>query len=77
MMKIYLGAHLNFYHPRKEKVLDVDIRQPTLLVDILEEVGIPLGEVQMLVINGDIAELVDAVITPQDEIKLFPAVGGG
>ncbi len=82
-MKIYLGAHLNFYHPKKEKVLDVDLRQPTFLVDILEDVGIPLGEVQMLVINNkiviydEIAELLDAVIAPQDQIKLFPAVGGG
>ncbi len=82
-MKIYLGAHLNFYHPEKGKWLEVDIQQPTPLVEVLGIAGIPLGEVQMLVINDkvfmydEIGELQGAVISPLDEIKLFPAVGGG
>ncbi len=76
-MKIYLGGHLNFYHPRKDKWLDVDIQQPSPLVEILERAGIPLGEVQMIVINDEIAELQGAIISAQDAVKLFPAVGGG
>lgn len=76
-MQIYLGAHLNFYHPQKEKLLDINIEQPTQLVEILESAGIPLGEVHMVVINDEIVELQGAVISLQDEVKLFPAVGGG
>ena len=76
-MQIYLGAHLNFYHPQKKKLLDINIQQPTLLVKILEEAGIPLGEIQMVVVNDEIEEMEELFVSPKDEVKIFPAVGGG
>lgn len=76
-MKLYLGAHLNFYHPRKENWLVVELEGPTRLVDILERAGIPVGEVQLVVVGGETVELTEAVISPGDEVRLFPAVGGG
>jgi len=76
-MRIYLGGHLNFYHPRKEKWLAVEINRPTLLIDILNGAGIPLGEVHLVVVDGEMVEFQDAVISANDEVKLFSAVGGG
>lgn len=76
-MKLYLGGHLNFYHPHKDRWLDVDIRQPTALIKILEGAGIPLSEVHLVAINEAAAELEEAVISATDEVRLFPAVGGG
>ncbi len=76
-MKIYLGAHLNFYHPEKKSWLDVDIQQPTPLIEIIESAGIPMGEIHMVVIDDEIAELADAIVSPKDEVKLYPPVGGG
>jgi sulfur carrier protein ThiS len=76
-MRIYLGGHLNFYHPQKENWLVVDLEQPTPLKDILDGAGIPLGEVALVVINGETADLQEAIISEQDEVKLFSPVGGG
>ncbi len=76
-MEIYLGGNLNFYHPQKQKWLEVEFDQPTSLVTVLQAAGIPLGEIQLVVINGEIAELSTATITDSDQVKLFPPVGGG
>ncbi|MBC8508520.1 MAG: MoaD/ThiS family protein [Anaerolineales bacterium] len=76
-MKIYLGAHLNFYHPEKKSWLNVEIQQPVALAEILESAGIPLGEIHMVVVNNEIEEMSEVMISPQDEVKIFPPVGGG
>jgi sulfur carrier protein ThiS len=76
-MRIYLGGHLNFYHPLKESWLDIELDHPRLLWDVLESAGIPLGEVHMVVVNGEIANLQDVIVSSQDEVKTFSAVGGG
>lgn len=76
-MQIFLGGHLNFYHPKKDTWLSVDINQPTPLLGILEASGIPTGEVYLVVVNGEIAELETVIVSAQDQVKLFPAVGGG
>ena len=76
-MRIYLGGHLNFYHPQKDSWLEIEINQPTPLVEILERASIPLGEVYLVVNNSKLVELSEAIVSNQDDVKLFPAVGGG
>ena len=76
-MRIYLGGDLDFYHPQKERWLVVELEAPSQLTDVLDRSGIPLGEVHLVAINGELAALKNTVITDQDEIKLFSAVGGG
>lgn len=76
-MRIYLGGHLNFYHPQKETWLEVELQQPTPLKVVLEASGIPLGEVYLVVINGELVDLQETIVSEQTEVKLFPPVGGG
>jgi len=76
-MRIYLGGHLSFYHPRKEIWLEVKLTEPALLTKILDDAGIPLGEVQLVAINDEVVGLHDTIVSPQDKVKLFSAVGGG
>ena len=76
-MRIYLGGHLNFYHPQKKPWLEVEILEPVHLTKILEEVGIPLGEVQLVTVDDKIVDLQKTIISPQDKVKLYSAVGGG
>ena len=76
-MRIFLGGHLNFYHPKKNKWLEVDLKGPTPLVDILNAAGVPLSEVQLTAINGEVVELREALVTEGDEVKVFSPVGGG
>jgi sulfur carrier protein ThiS len=76
-MRIFLGGHLNFYHPNKDKWLEVDLKGPTPLVDLLNAAGVPLSEVQLVAINGVVVELMDALVSECDEVKVFSPVGGG
>ena len=76
-MRIYLGGHLNFYHPRKERWLEIEIQGSRSLAGILEDAGLPLAEVQLVALNGEVVDLEDAVISEGDQVKVFSAVGGG
>jgi molybdopterin converting factor small subunit len=76
-MRIYLGGHLNFYHPQKDKWLEVEIMQSTPLRVVLNNTNIPLGEVYLVVVNGELVDLDETMVSEQSEVKLFPAVGGG
>jgi len=76
-MRIYLGGHLKFYHPQKDNWLEVELEQLTPLRVILDGSGIPLGEVDLVVVDGELVDLQEAMISEQSEVKLFPAVGGG
>jgi sulfur carrier protein ThiS len=76
-MRIYLGGHLNFYHPQKEKWLEIDIDHPTPLVDVLKIANIPLGEVHLVLVKDEKVDLQEKIVSNPDEIKLYSAVGGG
>ncbi len=76
-MRIYLGGHLNFYHPQKDKWLEVELMQSTPLGVVLNNTNIPLGEVYLVVVNGELVDLDETMVSEQSEVKLFPAVGGG
>ena len=76
-MRIFLGGHLNFYHPNKDKWLEVDLKGPAPLVDLLNAAGVPLSEVQLVAINGEVVELKEALVSEGDEVKVFSPVGGG
>lgn len=76
-MRIYLGGHLNFYHPKKEKWLEIRLDQPSPLADILKFANIPLGEVHLVVLNDENVDWQDLIVNQNDEVKLFSAVGGG
>ena len=76
-MRIFLGGHLNFYHPKKEKWLMVELEDSRPLAGILDEAGIPLAEVQLVAVNGEVLALENAVVVDGDQVKVFSAVGGG
>ena len=76
-MRIYLGGHLNFYHPQKESWLEVKLDQPAVLRDVLESLGIPPAEVYLVAVNKENADLQEVIVSDEDEVKLYPAVGGG
>jgi sulfur carrier protein ThiS len=76
-MKIFLGGDLNFYHPEKEKWLDVELETPTSIAQIIEQLDIPSGEVYLVVLNGEAVDINTNIASQKDEVKLFPPVGGG
>jgi sulfur carrier protein ThiS len=76
-MRLYLGGYLDFYNPQPGNRLLVDLDQPVALKGVLIGLGIPVEEVQLVVINDELVDLECAVVSHQDEVKIFSAVGGG
>ena len=76
-MRLYLGGYLDFYHPQRKRWLEVDLEQPVDLLALLERLRIPPANVYLVVINGVMADLKDAQVSPLDEVKLFSAMDGG
>ncbi len=76
-MRLYLGGYLDFYNPQPGSWLVVELERPSPLPEVLVELGIPTSEIHLVAINGELTELSEAVVTGDDEVKLFPPVGGG
>ncbi|MBE3120198.1 MAG: MoaD/ThiS family protein [Candidatus Atribacteria bacterium] len=57
--------------------MEIELVQPTSLREILARLGIPAGEVLLVVINGQLVDLQEAIVSEQDDVKLYPAVSGG
>jgi sulfur carrier protein ThiS len=76
-MRLYLGGYLDFYNPQHGNWLEVELDQPSQLSEVLTELGIPLGDVHLIVLNGNLVDFSEAIVSEEDEVKLFPAVGGG
>ena len=76
-MKLYAGGYLDLYLPNRSRTVGIELVQPTSLREILAKLGIPAGEVLLVVINGELVDLQEAIVSEQDDVKLYPAVNGG
>jgi len=76
-ISLRLGGHLSFYAPEKQSQLTLPLNQPAGLADILQGLGVPLGEVAIASVNGSMVELATAQVKPGDKIELYPPMGGG
>jgi sulfur carrier protein ThiS len=77
MVEIHLGGHLAFYAPQKKSRFSISMDQPAGLEAVLQDLGVPLGEVALASVNGKLVELETARVLPGDRIELFPPMGGG
>ena len=57
--------------------MELELKDPTRLSELLAKLEIPLGEVHLVVINGQLVDLREVIVFEQDEVKLYPAVNGG
>ena len=76
-MKLHLGGHLSFYEPQRRAWVDLALPAPQSLPDLLADLGIPLGEVALIVINGELAQEDKPILTDKDQVELYPPMGGG
>jgi molybdopterin converting factor small subunit len=76
-MRLYLGGYLDFYHPQRSNWLEVELEQPAPMRELLAELGIPAGDIHLYVLNGELVDPSETLVTDQDEVKLFPPIGGG
>ncbi len=76
-MKLHAGGHLTFYMPGRKHMLELPLREPTPLRDILVQVGIPLSEVALTALNGEQVELDTVLVKDGDVVRVFSSVDGG
>jgi sulfur carrier protein ThiS len=76
-MRLYLGGYLDFYNPQPGRWLEVELKQPARLSGVLAELRIPIEDVQLFVLNGELVDINETMVSEQDEVKLFPPIGGG
>lgn len=78
VMRLHLAGHLSWYDPQKRSRIEVRLAEPTLLVKVLRDLGIPHGEIAVVVVNGTpFFALGDIRVSDDDQVELFPPVGGG
>lgn len=76
-MKLHLGGLFSFYIPGHPHQVEVRLEEPAHLSDVLVGMGIPVAEINLVVVNGEIVNLQDALVSQQDEVKVYPPVSGG
>lgn len=76
-MHLTAGGYLSFYMPGKGPKLELALTKPKSLRSLLEEIGIPHQEVQLVLLNGRIVDLEDAVVANQDEVRVYSPIDGG
>ena len=76
-MNILIGAQLSQYTPKQQSQFDFNLDKPEQLQNILESLQIPLNMVHLLIINGRIKNLDNAVVTNQDKVIVYPYITGG
>ena len=76
-MNLTAGGYLSFYMPGKRPKLELALTQPRSLRSLLEEIGIPPEEVHLVLVNGRIADLDEAVVANHDEVRVYSPIDGG
>lgn len=76
-MELQTGGYLSFYMPDKQSSLALRLTQPRALHVLLTDVGIPLNEVHLVILNGEIVDLDKAIVTDQDQVKVYSPIDGG
>ena len=76
-MRLHLGGIFSAYLPGHPRQVVLELEKPTRLIDVLAKLGIPLAEINLVTVNGEVVDLQEALVSHQDEIKLYPPVNGG
>ena len=58
------------------KALDVELPAGTTVADLISHLSLPMEEIRMVFVNGR-ARPADWVLNAEDEVGIFPPVGGG
>jgi sulfur carrier protein ThiS len=76
-MRLHLGGHLNWYDPQKRSWQTIPLAEPVMLIELLNQLQVPPGEVALTVVNGCLVSLDEATISDDDRVELYPPIGGG
>jgi sulfur carrier protein ThiS len=63
--------------PGRKHLLEIPLAAPTPLREVLAKLGIPLSEVALAAVNGELVEVETAIVRNEDKVRVFSAVNGG
>lgn len=78
-MKVHLFGELGFYGPGRRGRFECRLEGERRLLDVLAEIGVPVADVAVCGLNGEVVRLDDPslVVRDADRLDLFPATSGG
>jgi sulfur carrier protein ThiS len=76
-MKLYLGSYFAFYTSDSNHWVEIELDKPVRLADIVTELGIPLAEIYLVVLNDRLVKSPNTIVSNDDIVRLYPAIDGG
>ena len=76
-MHIHLGGHLAFYHRQTQSWFEYQLIVAAPLTQVLDQLGVPTGEIMLTVVNNEVVDLKTSVVNDQDTVQLYPPSNGG
>ena len=76
-MKLYAGGYLTYYMPKHKHSLAVLLDSPAPLKEILDSLHIPVEEVHLVALNGELTDLETIVVSDADEVRIYSSINGG
>jgi molybdopterin converting factor small subunit len=78
-VKVHLWGELGFYGPGRQGRFEVPFEKPMPLVEALELIGVPVADIAVLGLNGEVVRVDEPGITVSDadRIDCFPPSSGG
>lgn len=78
-MKVHLFGELGFYGPERRSRFEVRLEGELPLAETIRLLGVPVADVAVVGLNGEVVRLDDPslTVTDDDRLDLFPATSGG
>lgn len=76
-MKLHAGGYLAFFLPDRTSPVEFPLDHPVLLKDILEQLRVPISEIQMVSLNGSQVDWNALLVSDSDVVHIISAVDGG
>jgi|Deesub1362A_J573_1020465.scaffolds.fasta_scaffold03917_1 sulfur carrier protein/molybdopterin synthase sulfur carrier subunit len=73
---VKLLGHLMWYPDQKQKQHKLQVKEGTTIKELLEELKVPIAEVNYVSKNGQRADL-NATLNDGDWVEVIPTIGGG
>lgn len=77
LIHVTVGGYLAFFAPRKQRAFEVPAAPGLDLLDLLSGLGIPIPEVALMVVNGEVISDLGWLVSAGDQVKFFSASDGG
>jgi molybdopterin converting factor small subunit len=78
-VRIHLWGELGFYGPERRSRFEFHLEREMPLVDVLRLIGVPVADVAVTGLNGEVVRIDDPTltVTDADRLDLFPPTSGG